>query len=73
MYVTDAERSLQQETGFDETEFEFSAYVRPQFKDANDFGRACRALATAREDWSEACNDLTPGNQEKRILHSCKS
>lgn len=73
MYATDAERSLHQETEFEETDFEFSAYIRPQFKDANDFGRACRALAIPSGDWKGTCNDLTPGNQEKRIWHSCNS
>lgn len=45
MKATDAEYSLCEESELDETEFEFSAYIRPQFKDAYDFGRACRSLA----------------------------
>ena len=33
------------ESEFDESELEFSTSVRPLFKDAYDFGRACRSLA----------------------------
>lgn len=45
MKTTDAEYSLYEEAEFDETEFEFEACIRPQFKDADEFGRACRSLA----------------------------
>ena len=45
MNTTYAEYSLNEESNFDETEWEFSSSIRPQFKDAYDFGRACRLLA----------------------------
>lgn len=67
MYDTDAERPIHQEIDFDETDFEFSTYIRPQFKDANDFGRVCRALAIPGENWRGTHNDLAPGYQEERI------
>jgi len=45
MIATDAEYTLYEESELDETDFEFWTSIRPQFKDANDFGRACRSLA----------------------------
>lgn len=45
MNATAADYSLYEESKLGETEFEFSACIRPQFKDANEFGSACRSLA----------------------------
>jgi len=50
MNATSAEFSLYAESGLDdieldETELDFSPWARLHFKDAYDFGRACRSLA----------------------------
>lgn len=45
MIAASAEFSLYEESDLDEAELEFSPWARPQFKDACDFGRACRSLA----------------------------
>ena len=45
MNATAAEYALYEKPKLGETEFEFSACIRPQFKDANEFGSACRSLA----------------------------
>jgi len=45
MNAASAEFSLYEESDLDETELEFSPWARELFKDAYDFGRACRSLA----------------------------
>jgi hypothetical protein len=52
-----AEFSLYEESDLDETELELSTTVRFQFKDAYEFGRACRSLAipvNSREEFAAA-------------------
>ncbi len=45
MDAIDADVSLYAIYALDESEWEFAAAIRPQCKDANEFGRACRTLA----------------------------
>ncbi len=45
MKATHAEFSFCDEPELDETDLEYQASIRPQFKDAYEFGRACRSLA----------------------------
>jgi hypothetical protein len=45
MNATADECSLYEEPKLGESAFEFSPCIRPQFKDANEFGSACRSLA----------------------------
>ena len=45
MNTADAEFSLYEESDIDEIRWEYPAFIRPQFKDACDFGRVCRSLA----------------------------
>ena len=42
-----------EESELDESELEFSTSVRPLFKDAYDFGRACRSLAIPAKNREE--------------------
>jgi len=54
MNANDVEYFLDEESEFDETEWEFAAAIHPQFKDAIEFGRACRSLAIPESN-SEEC------------------
>lgn len=57
MNATAAELSVYEESDLDETELEFSPWAREVFKDAYEFGRACRSLAIpaqSREEFAAA-------------------
>jgi hypothetical protein len=57
MNAVAAEFSLYEESESDATELELSTTVRFQFKDACEFGRACRSLAipvNGREEFAAA-------------------
>ena len=57
MNATAAEYSLNEESKLGEIEFEFSTCIRPPFKDANEFGSACRSLALSVKSRKE-CDSM---------------
>ncbi len=65
MDAADTETSFFDIYGLDESEREFASAIRPLCKDATEFGRACRSLATPEKRREEAIVDSAEEDAEE--------